>query len=557
MSALREALAALEARSGLGALGRALVGRRLAGGARWTRALGAALLGLLLLQLASGVGLALHYAPTTTSAWASVDHLERAVPGGELVRALHAWGASFLVALAGLHLVGAGASAAYRRPRELSWALGLLLLPLLLAFGLTGYLLPWDQRGYWATTVALGIARATPLVGESAARVLQGGPELSSLTLTRFYALHALVLPGGLLALLALHLRANARAHAALLAEGAPGAPWWPGQALRDLLLLAVALLGVVGLALALGAALEAPADPGSDFPPRPEWWFMPLRELLKVVPEPWGSVVLPGLLGCAWLLLPWLDPPTRPRPRLRAVLVLIPALGYLLLGLRAVLLDRADPEYALARARADEDAALARELARQGVPPEGAGALLEHHPPRRGERLFQLHCQECHPLRGEGGQEGPDLTGYLSRAWLMDVIRAPRDPRFFGHTALDGMDPLPRAEWEQLPALAAFLESQQSPAQAARLDPALVAKGEEAYLELECFACHPIDPGEEGEAPNLHGYGSEEWLTAFLKDPGGARFYGEMNDMPGYAEDLSAEDIAALVTFLRGLKDE
>lgn len=536
-----------------------LLRRPLADGPRWTRALGVALLGLIALQLTSGLGLALHYSPGTTSAWASVDHLERNVRGGELVRALHAWGASGLVVLLGLHLLVAGAGAAYRRPRELTWALGLGLIPLLLAFGLTGYLLPWDQRGYWATTVALGITRSTPLVGELAARILQGGPELTSLTLTRFYALHTMLLPAGLLGLLALHLVVNQRAHAAAAAAAGakPVVPWWPGQAVRDLALLAAALLGVVGLALAQGASLEAPADPGSDFPPRPEWWFLPLRELLKVIPEPWGSVVLPGLLGLGWLLLPWLDAPERPRPRLRAALVLLPALGYVLLGTRAVLADRADLEYAAARATADDDARLARELAAHGVPPEGASALLEHHPPRRGARLFALHCQECHRVDGRGGEGGPDLTGYLSPAWLEAVIREPRAPHLFGQTKLDGMEPLPREQWGELPGLAAYLSAQQGPTEAARQDPALLAKGEAAYMELECFACHPIDPGEVCEAPSLYGYGSPDWLEAFLKDPASPRFYGEANEMPGYKDDLSPEDLQALVVYLRGLRGE
>lgn len=550
-------LSELEARLGVGALLRGLLRRRLAGGPRWSRALGAALLGLLLVQLLSGLGLAMHYAPTTTSAWASVHHLETAVPGGALVRALHAWGASALVLLLGAHLLASGVTAAYRRPREVAWGLGLLLVPLLLAFGLTGYLLPWDQRGYWATTVAVGIARATPLVGEPAALVLAGGSDLTSLTLTRFYAAHAVLLPGALLLLLLLHLRALSRAHRAELAAGGePGAPWWPGQAARDLGLLAAALAAVFGLALAQGAGLEAPADPAVDFPARPEWWFLPLRELLKLVPEPWGSLLLPGAAGALWLLLPWLDPPQRPRPRLRALLVLGPALLYAALGLRAVLLDRADRSYLAARRAADQEADLARELARGGVPAEGAAALLERHPPRRGARLFERHCRECHPLQGSGGREAPDLTGYLTRGWLMDVIARPRDPRFFGHTELDGMEPLLPEQLASLPALAALLIAQ-DPTRRGEVDPALVERGVAAYRELECDACHPLERGVEGLAPNLAGYGSEEWLLEFLRAPGSPRFYGEDNDMPAYAGELSDEDLRALVVFLRGLRRE
>lgn len=556
---MRAALLWLEERIGLSELGARLALRDLPGGPSWARASGVALLGLIGLQLLTGSALALHYAPTTTDAWASVRHLEEEVPGGALLRALHAAGASGIVLLLGLHLLLAGFSTAYRRPRELVWAIGLALVPLLLAFGLTGYLLPWDQRGYWATTVALGIARSTPLVGEAAARVLQGGPELTSLTLTRFYGLHALLLPAALLVVVALHLRARTRADAALRAAGVAGEPWWPGQAARDLPLLLVGLLGVGAAALLHAPGLEAPADPGITYPPRPEWWFLPLRELLKTVPEPWGSVVLPGLLGAVWLLLPWLDPAERPRPRLRAALLGLPALAWVLLLGRAVLHDRTDLEYLGARETADQDAALARELAKAGVPPEGPAALLERHPPRRGARLFAQHCQECHALRGKGGEEGPDLTGYLSDEWLSGVIRDPRAPKFFGR--VKGveltMEALPREQWGDLEGLVAFLAAQQDEARARRLDPAKIAAGEEAYTRLDCLGCHPISAGEEGIAANLLGYGSEGWLTELLKDPAHPLFYGESykDQMPAYAKELSQEELKALVVFLRGLR--
>lgn len=557
---LRDLLDAIDDRTGVRAAARRLAGLPVAGGAGWRHALGAALLALIALQVITGVGMAFYYSPSATTAWESVHHLEERVLLGRLLRGLHAFGASGVVVLLAAHVVWAGLSRAYRRPREAAWVSGLVAAPVVLAFALTGYLLPWDQKGYWATQVAIGIARATPVIGQAAGAAMQGGPDLGTLTLTRFYALHTMVLPATLLALVVLHLALVRRAAAASadLEEGA--APWWPGQAWRDGVAAALAAGVVAALAALVGAGLKAPADPASDYPPRPEWYFAPLRQLLKTVPEPWGSLVLPGGVFLALLALPWIDRRDRPRAGLARAIVLGPPLVAVALGAQAFLADARDDDFQAARAEAEAEAALARRLAADGVPPGGAAELLWRHPPRRGRRLFEVHCQGCHRLEGEGGGEAPDLTGYLSQGWIEGVIRDPRAPRFFGHTKLDGMEPLPREEWPKLRPLAAFLRAQ-DPERAPGVDPALVKAGEEAYFALECHGCHAITDEDEGGAwgggaPSLQGYGSTEWLAAFLRDPGHERFYGESNDMPAYADELDDEELAALVVFLRGLAD-
>lgn len=554
---MRRWLAALEDRTGAASLARRLLARPVPDGPRWRHALPAALAAAVLVQAITGVAMTFYYAPGATTAWESVLHLEERVVLGGLVRGLHAFGAGAVVVLLAAHLVSAGLSRAYRRPREAAWISGLLLVPLALGFGLTGYLLPWDQKGYWATQVAVGIARATPLVGDVAGQVMQGGGDLGTLTLTRFYAVHTLVLPLGLLVLGAVHVALVRRAAAARLAEGAVAAPWWPGQAWRDGLVFAAVALVVLVLAAARGAGLEAPADPASDYSPRPEWYFAPLRQLLTVVPEPWGSLVLPGGVLLLLLALPWLDHPDRPRPRLARAIVLGPPLAALALGVQAAVVDAGDREHQAARARAEAEAALARRLARDGVPPGGAAELLWAHPPLRGRRLFQTRCQGCHPLDGVGGEEAADLGAFLTDAWLEGVIRDPRDPRFFGRTELDTMPALEREDWPKLPSLVAFLRAQ-DPALAPKLDAALVAAGEEAYFALECHTCHAITDADEGGAlgggaPSLQGYGTPEWLTAFLRDPGHERFYGDSNLMPAYGGELDDDELAALVVFLRG----
>src|SRR5258708_19642206 len=164
------------------------------GGARWAYVFGSALVFLLVAQLASGLGLALNYSASVPAAWASVARIESSALG-HLLRGLHAQGATFLLAVAGLHLLQTALFGAYRAPREMTWWLGLFLLVLLLAFCLTGSLLPWDERGYWATRVALGIAGAAPIFGAPVQRLMQGGHELGNLTPTPFYAVPAILLP--------------------------------------------------------------------------------------------------------------------------------------------------------------------------------------------------------------------------------------------------------------------------------------------------------------------------------------------------------------------------
>lgn len=546
-------LDAIDDRTGVRALARRLLDRPVAGGPSRRHALGAALLAMILLQVVTGLAMTFYYAPSTTTAWESVVHLEEQVLLGRVLRGLHAFGASMVVVLLACHVISAGLARAYRFPREAAWLSGLILVPVVLGFALTGYLLPWDQKGYWATQVAIGIARATPFVGQAAGQVMQGGPDLGTLTLTRFYALHTMVLPLtlALLALAHLSLVRRAALHPGAAADGATA--WWPGQAWRDGLAVAGVASVVLALAVLRGPELDAPADPTSNYPPRPEWYFAPLRQLLKTVPEPWGSLVLPGGVLLLLASLPWLDRADRPRPRLARLVVLGPPCVALALGGQALLADAGDEEYQEARVEAERDAALARRLVKDGVPPGGAADLLWLHPPRRGQRLFAVHCQSCHLLDGKGGKEGPDLTGYLSTSWLEGVIRSPRDPRFFGHTKLEGMEPLAREDWPQLRGLAAFLQAQ-DPALAPTLAPALVKAGEDAYYELECHGCHPMEKEEVGSAPNLAGYGTAAWLDAFLRDPGHELFYGEDNDMPAYADELDPDELAAIVVFLRGL---
>src|SRR4051812_4912441 len=176
------------------------------GGARFAHSVGAVLLGVVALQALTGFVLAMHYAPSVTTAWASIVFLEERIRGGAFIRALHSWGASAVVIGVFAHLVACAVRRAHREPREVTWILGVLLLLLVLVFAHTGYLLPWDQKGYWSTRVATSIAGATPVVGAKLQRFAVGGEDQGNLTLTRFYAVHVILLPFLLVLLLGAHL---------------------------------------------------------------------------------------------------------------------------------------------------------------------------------------------------------------------------------------------------------------------------------------------------------------------------------------------------------------
>src|ERR671930_1274436 len=196
----------LEERSGLIGGVRYFLFRKVPGDTNWFHTLGSATLTAFLVQLVTGVILAMYYKPDPNSAHASIDYITNDVTLGWLVRGMHKWGASVFIILMFMHMGRVFLFAAYKYPRELNWIVGVLLLATGLFEGLTGYLLPWDQTAYWATVVAININANAPIVGPFLGDFLRGGTEIGQDTLARFYSLHMLVIPGGLIGLITLHL---------------------------------------------------------------------------------------------------------------------------------------------------------------------------------------------------------------------------------------------------------------------------------------------------------------------------------------------------------------
>ncbi len=172
----------------------------------WFYTLGSATLFVAINQVVTGVLLTIYYVPTPDHAFDSVQFITQEVTAGWLIRGLHHWGASAMVILSVLHMLRVIFYGAYKYPREVTWWSGVFLLVLVIGFGFTGYLLPWDQKAFWATTVGTRIAGVTPVIGDTLLRLLRGGEELSAVTLARFYGIHIWVLPAALLLLIGLHM---------------------------------------------------------------------------------------------------------------------------------------------------------------------------------------------------------------------------------------------------------------------------------------------------------------------------------------------------------------
>lgn len=173
--------------------------------ASWFYVLGSVSLSLFLVQAVTGIFLAMNYSPSTDHAYDSVQYI-MGVPSGAFLRGLHVWGATFMVATVFLHMLRVFFMGSYKYPREATWLTGVLMFLIVIGFGFTGYLLPWDQRAYWATVVGVKISEQVPYVGEYIGSIIKGGPNIGVVTLTRFYAIHVLLLPALLIGLLISHL---------------------------------------------------------------------------------------------------------------------------------------------------------------------------------------------------------------------------------------------------------------------------------------------------------------------------------------------------------------
>lgn len=286
--------------------------------------LGGMTLFFFLVQVCTGVLLMLYYRPSADEAFESIELLVTTVPFGWLVRSIHAWSANLMVFFAVLHMVSVYFLKSYRAPRELTWMSGVLLLFLILAFGFSGYLLPWNQLSFFATKVGTDIAGVVPVVGEWMLRFLRGGDRVTSATLSRFYGWHVAILPAITTVLLLLHLLLvqtkgmSVPPGAEEEARRRPPMKFFPHFALRDLSgwIFALGVLAALAAMLPweLGEKADAFAPAYADI--RPEWYYVFMFQTLKFVPggEIMGveyeavPILLFSLAGALLLFVPFLD---------------------------------------------------------------------------------------------------------------------------------------------------------------------------------------------------------------------------------------------------------
>lgn len=517
---------------------------------------------LLVVEGITGAALSAFYAPTTTDAWASVAYVQDRMSLGWLIRGLHHHGASALVIITGVHLVQTAVFGGYKKPRELTWWLGIVLLLLVLGFAITGYVLRWDQAGYWANQVEVGIAAGTPIVGGMIRALLIGGNDYGNLTLTRFYALHVTLLPALAVLVVAGHVVLSRR-HGITPRWGARGVQAirrWPQQALRDVIAMAIVFAALLAYTVSThGVDLAAPADPSSAYDARPLWYFRWLFELRHIFGslEKTAAMVAPALVVGFLAVLPLVDRGTSTEPRTRKPVLAALGVIVLAIGLLTVMSyanDSGDTELAKRQALAAEHAQKARSLAAEhGVPATGPQDLFAANTPMyRARTLYAQRCATCHEDTSKK-RKGPIIReGHGSRAWLRGFLVAPSDPAYWGKTKLAKTEDAMKAVDMAGSDLDDLVEALYAESGATDVDTAKRDRGRTLF-ENACTDCHSLDEGVAGgSGPGLAGLGSRDWYTSFIGNPKAAIHMGpDHSEMPRFAKDLSIVDRDALAEYL------
>ena len=465
----------LNRRAGLDDLLRSALDEPISGGARFAYIFGSGLLFVFISQVITGVFLALYYVPSADHAHTTISYITKEVTAGSFLRSLHAYGASAMVVVLFLHLSQTYIYGSYKGRRELLWLSGCVLFSLVLAMAFTGYLLPWDQRAYFATAVGTNAASEIPWIGESIKRLMRGGTEMGTLTISRFFVAHVFFIPACIFALVASHIFFFRKAGAAGPINEDPyhpkqkTEPFYPRQVLMDLSLTALLIAGLGLLCLFVPVQLGPPANPAdAQYVPRPEWYYLPIFQWLKY----WhgtgailGVLVIPTLLVLAIIALPFFDRSVERRPWKRPAAMgayAFVVLSFVGLGLRSQYLDRNDPGVAqqLAKQKTEED-----EYMHKPFEPElssaslaAANATLADPLAAKGKAIFEgQSCNACHGDGGVGTAAAPALIGIktkFSPDQLAELFKHPSAKMNSG-----GMPPidLPADDFK---ALVAYVES-------------------------------------------------------------------------------------------------
>ena len=457
--------------------------------ASWFYVFGSAALTVFLLQLVTGILLALIYVPSAGEAWSSLQALNHQVALGWVIRAMHGWGSNFMVAIVLIHMVQVFLFGAHKFPRELTWVIGVFLLLMTLGMAFTGQVMRFDQDAYWGLGIGASISSRVPIIGPAVVKLLLGGPIIAGATLSRFFALHVFVIPGLLIAFVGLHLlmvlklginewpmpgRVVKRAtyerdyHALTKQEGAPFVPYavW-----KDLFFAAFIILAIAGCAFYFGpfGPTGQPDPTIIQTAPKPDYFFLWLYALLSLLPPAMETPFLligPPLVILGLLLLPFLSGEGEKSWKRRPIAVLTVLLIAITLGTFTRLAQFAPWSPHMNAWSGDP------------VPDRfihGTTAL-----ERQGALVFQVkQCRNCHALDNTGGQRGPALDSVAVRLTQDQLIR--QVIQGGGNMPAYGKNLSPA----ETTALVAFLEmlhpAGQAPARDASRDIALGDSGQKA----------------------------------------------------------------------------
>jgi ubiquinol-cytochrome c reductase cytochrome b subunit len=594
----------MDVRTGVKSLAKKALDEPIPGGARFAYVFGSGLLFIFVLQVITGISLALYYTPTAETAHTSVAYITKQVAGGAFLRSLHSYGSSAMIVVLALHFLQTFFYGSFKGRRELLWISGALLSFLVLGMGFTGYLLPWDQKAYFATAVGTNVAGEMPIIGNLLTRFLRGGNAIGTLTLSRFYVAHVFLIPACIFLFIGAHVLLFRKAGPAGPVSEDPVEPklateaFYPRQVLLDMgfALLTMAVLGALSYLrpVTLGP-IANPAD--THFLPRPEWYYLPMFEWLKFWEGPkvvFGVVILPGLLAMAFFLMPFLDRRLERRPWRRpipALAVAIVVLGMVYLGIRSQLDDKLGPIAAqLALQQEQEKAYSATAFQPYVESPDGVALAAAPAGPvnplvGEGKGIFtERGCVGCHGPSGTGTAAAPSLvgvTGKFPEQQLIALLHNPNERMRAGH-----MPAVTDASPGEMSALLAYLgvvgtraanvpavfRVPSPPASGGGIDaaalvrisssstgnsgsagnlPAPAAAGQQMFQERGCFACHG-EAGVGGLAPALAPLIAklpDVKLTQLLRDPNAKMKAGGMPPVAG-----TAEEIGSLISYLRTL---
>jgi len=530
---MRKIIDWLEHRTGLETAVKSFLYEDIPASAGWHQIIGSMAVFFFVVQVFTGALLAFNYAPTPGEAYNSVKYIMTELTAGPLIRGLHHWGASMMLIIVVLHMIQVFIYGAYKKPREATWMVGVVLLLITLAFGLTGYLLPWDNRAYFGTVVTTQIASQAPVLGPYILRLMGAQANgVGSVTFSRFYSLHTVLLPPLTIIIIAVHIYL-VRKHGVAAApdDTAPRRKFFPEQVFKDTVGVAVGFIILFVMALVAKVPLERLADPtDTAYIPRPEWYFLFLFQMLKFFKGPLeivGSQVLPGLAVLTLLLVPFIDrgPMVRLGKRTFAItFVILAAIAWTGLTTAAVLTTPPNQESADTETPATETpeagAATAAATANASASP------WQQLTPQElvGLSYFKSGgCTGCHPGAGQKGI-GPDLTKipteHRNATWLVPHFQNPA--RVVPGSSMPPVN-LPTADLNALSLFVLTLTPQNEAALLAT--PAFVTQGAVVYQKNHCDACHQIRGVGQKLGPALDGVGARHdraWLEKHFADPPG-----------------------------------